>query len=175
MPAKHAFSLGGETMAAKRSIPLGPWAPSMAGKDHATQGLVTDLGCLCTSDDDDFNPVTHSLLALAPRCSSFPPPPRPSTPDGNHASESDHPRRMAAGENVYKTRASHLSWLSSLDNHITREQAPFKGSVASWVAVVLFEPNFQPPTSNPHTYPHLPPTRHQDPKQPCLTASAPRI
>lgn len=53
--------------------------------------------------------------------------------------------------NGYKTRTSHPSWLSSLDNHSTREQAPFKGSVASWVAVVLFEPNLQPPTSNPHT------------------------
>lgn len=66
--------------------------------------------------------------------------------------------------NGYKTRTSHPSWLSPLDNHSTREQAPFKGSVASWVAVVLFEPNLQPPTSNPHTTHTHTHTSHQAPR-----------
>lgn len=178
MPAKPPLLRQRDDARQREADTPGPLGPGM-GKDHATQGLVTDLGCLCTSDDDDFNPVTHSLLALAlaPRCSSCSPPPRPSTPDGDHASESDHPRRMEAGENVYKMRTSHPSWLSSLDNHSIREQAPFKGSVASWVAVVLFEPSLQPPTSNlqsTHPPPSAPPTRHEGPKQPCLTASTPR-
>lgn len=80
-----------------RTTRLKAWSQIWAACVHPT--VTTSIPSL----------IRSSLLALAPRCSSFPPPPRPLTPDGNQASESDHPRRMAAGENVYKTRTSHLS------------------------------------------------------------------
>jgi len=111
--------------------------------------------------------MTTSTPSLTPRSSSLGVP--PSSPSRPSAPEWDHPQRMEAGANVYKTSTSHPSWLSFLDNHSTREKAPFQGSVASWVAVVLFEP----PSTDTHT--PTPPRRHQDPKQPCLTASTARI
>jgi hypothetical protein len=70
MPAKRHLCLSRETMAEERPKPLGPLTPGL-GKDHATPGQVTDLGCLCTPGDDDFRPVTHSPLALAPHPSVF--------------------------------------------------------------------------------------------------------